>query len=378
MVIASLENRLQLIDSSVSKSMSNLRNTVHEVKSDETKTLMPTDNIQRFTGQIYLQFIQRTKEIFTILLVLKAQLMKNFGSTLLLLLITISSYGQLADSLWFFFEDAVGNRDSVLYGGVYEGDPIPDKHKNSEFNIFNEDFAVGIAKFFPHEDIQPDNLQFCKKMVVTWIDNFKGSAYNQLYIRLKHPPLKISFDPKFFDTNDSRGCYMTSDYRVELIFPNAFGTIDRFECLYGRDSLLWELGTEFMHLDALPMYKQANLSNGTIDTIWGLRHSDLYWPKHALGTPCPYPVSTNDVFSDYSINLIQDGHTLSIHNRSSQDIMGLAIFSVSGHQLSQISRGIHSGQSLDVAINNYPPGLYILQAQLDSGSKISYKLILTQ
>jgi hypothetical protein len=294
----------------------------------------------------------------------------------IIMLVSLSVSGQLVDSLWFFFEDGAGNKDSVLYGSVEDGTPIPGRYLGADFNSFEEDFEVGIAKFFAGDNINPNDLEFCKHMIVSWKNGNKGSAFNQLYVRLKYPPLKMYYDANFFNKFDSRGAYITPDLRIELIPPSTFDGINRFECLYGQDTLVWMLGSDYMFMDALPIYKEANLTGGGTDTVWGLRHSDLYWFSQAFDTPCPYPVSTNDLFSEYKIELITNAPEVVLHNHGDFFVDQVRVISASGHVLS-IFRGIIApGQSQAINVGYGYQGLCIVEVQMETGTIRSQKCLL--
>lgn len=288
----------------------------------------------------------------------------------------ISCDAQLTDSLWLHFEDGIGNKDSVLYGGVYEGMQIPERYTQSDFNAFDDIFEVGIAHFFPNNGIEPNEASFVKYQIEEWKTNTpRWSSWNQLFIRIKHLPLKLYYDRTFFEAFESRGAFITPDLRIELISPDAYGDIHRFECLANHDSLEFYLGSDYMALDGLPIFMDVNLINGNVDTVWGLRHSDLYWRANELGTPCPFTVSTTDMLDRYSIIIIQDGNNIIINNNGNIDIEQINLHTVSGKIVSVFLGNIKSGFSESYQIENHHSGFFIFQLKMANGEILNHKTI---
>lgn len=286
-------------------------------------------------------------------------------------------HAQLADSIWLYFEDAIGNKDSVLYGGVEEGSKIPEKYNTPMFNKLNEEFDVAIPYFHFGFPPPPDEQMFTEHVISVWR---KGDFYtrnNFLFIRIKHPPLKMYFDDaSFFDDPRSEGSYITSDDRLALIRPKHYGDLDRFYCLKGVDTLYWYLGTEFMHLDVFPLYFQSNLSNGTVDTVWGLNHSDLYSSAHDIGQPCPMMVDSDDLNLSHYINIFQSGNSINIENRGPVEITSLSIFTLEGKLVSyHHGLNIAPNENHNLNWNQSSSGVFIIRLELISGDVFTMRLV---
>ena len=117
-----------------------------------------------------------------------------------LLLVPLSVFGQ-EFSFSMHFEDAVGNKDTLILGydqAATNGINLQFGEENILYEPFIKDLDVrtGILKEY---DWQPDSFLTKKHITLKTCNIANYPADGTIYIYCKHFPLKISWDPVFID-----------------------------------------------------------------------------------------------------------------------------------------------------------------------------------
>ena len=169
---------------------------------------------------------------------------------------------------------------------------------------------------------------------------------------------------------------MTSDNVIALIPPFGYDRIQRFTCLHDRDTLYWDLGTKYMDQDVHPIHTQANLKTGQVDTIWGLRHSNLYTWENDMDVNCPYRVSTKNQLSDLGIEVFQSAGNLHLSNNSGSRIESIRLTNLSGQVLYIWDNPLDRGGQRSIDVGSIGLGVYIMTIGLERGHEVSQKFVL--
>lgn len=279
---------------------------------------------------------------------------------------------QLADSLWIYFEDGKGHKDSILFGGrdVDTIDPDP-AYKELPYRILDSVFEVTLPLFDPGLRPRVEDA-FFKKGSVTLIEFDGFGNKGGFFVRIKYPPLKIYYDQEFFRRDVNEGAWISPDMTVGILFSHDHDEINRYECLRRdpEDTITFFLGTEYMNLDLDPLYRLADLNNGERDSIWYVVMSEFNRPAHWAGGPCPLVSHTSDSHNEQKLllsNLSYGTLRFVDDTQSLKDTYDKwIIYSISGHPMCQ---GGFQSNVIDVL--SIPPGVYTLTVQKKNGQMIT-------
>ncbi len=125
-----------------------------------------------------------------------------------------------------YFEDAVGNKDTIIIG--YDHSVKESKHPYEEFGEYaiTEPFdSVFEVRCVP-EYIYDTTMM--KTLIVEVEDVDQGiivSAFCGIYVRAKYPPVTVSYDSSLFQNTPLSESFFTRDYGVVTLFPHLWDDI---------------------------------------------------------------------------------------------------------------------------------------------------------
>ncbi|MDN3634380.1 T9SS type A sorting domain-containing protein [Neolewinella lacunae] len=292
----------------------------------------------------------------------------------------------------FYFEDGVGNKDTVTI--------IISDHQNDSTNValssentvdvpFDSVFEVRASDFYRLESFDPPRFTYKKQVIWreylsedpnncgNWImDDFISFAMN-----VKYPPLKISWDPSVFADESPFNCMAESSWII-----NSFSPTILFEWWEGAAQGLWQyacmatdsttifypvreygsLGDRlFRSYTFLPIEGSSNL----VDT---LELINVYFSRPGF-EPCFRRVDTDSpaqLGGDLLVYPNPAGEVLYLRTAENGRIRTFSVYSVTGQRMPVIAL---AGGGLDVS--RLPTGAYFLRLDYTDGNSAVCKFL---
>lgn len=275
-----------------------------------------------------------------------------------------SNYAQTPEfETTFYFEDAVGNKDSVVVGY----DPSVPGYTSGKPNGFDPQFGE-IPKQEPFDtilDVRIDPsrhgweplffykrmIGFCEKLLPA--QTCYGGTAGAFVISNKYPPLKISYSQKAFGIPNHTGSFMTITWFFDAVGDQALEswnyfclsdtgehTIDFSDSAYVNGVWPLKKGDVPMKGDYLASLPQINFYIGGGECLF---HTGTKEVK--LKTLQAYPVPTQDLLN---INL-PDKNKITNHNIVIYDLLGRA---------QKVLTTQVDDQTLQLDVSHFDPGYY--------------------
>jgi len=193
----------------------------------------------------------------------------------------------------FYFEDALGNKDTILVSGdtifipgvgfdhsAYRGDTItaPDPKKKFEVftmpvsNVLHSDLVF--TPYVYYEGLNADKLAYYKNVVVHYRDTIYSVEGLFLLFKCKNYPVTVKWDYTYYDSlsgyNGMAWSHLVPDhtrYSDQDIFPGVHYTITKFKCLRYDGIWTFHLGDDEDY--NRPWQKVFGFFNPQ-DTLYGL------------------------------------------------------------------------------------------------------------
>lgn len=292
---------------------------------------------------------------------------------LILLLTSAVAFGQKT-AFWetnFYFEDGLGNKDSITLGRDIDAD-----------RKFNPDFGEVNLKDVPWDSVFEARAShgeaanghafprvLSKKIIGT------GYEFNQdenclltyeplkIFVKVKHFPLKISWNSEDFEDYCSVYSYM-SQFSLSDISENSYWftdtitfTPDDYTCLSKQNETVFE----YFSGKYFKSFVLEQNSSGGLDTIYGLYLGLL--PEVTKISPCAPKenwgtVSVDDTQSQVVINLYPNPASHEI-NLEYPESLSWQLYDNQGQMLK-------NGKEHQIDIANLPNGVYILRLKIQN------------
>ena len=290
--------------------------------------------------------------------------MKNIILFLTIIAIIESNYAQTPEfETTFYFEDAVGNKDSVVVGY----DPSVPGYTSGKPNGFDPQFGE-IPKQEPFDtilDVRIDPsrhgweplffykrmIGFCEKLLPS--KACYGGTSGGFVISNKYPPLKISYSQKAFGIPNNSGSFMTNNKFFDLVGPQALEswnyfclsdtgehTIDFSDSAYVTEYWPLKKGNVPMKGDYLAYLPQINFYIGGGECLFHTSTTD-----QKIKALQAYPVPTQDIL----IIELPEKRNFVDENIVIYDLLGRA---------QKVLTTQADDQILQLDVNQYDPGYY--------------------
>lgn len=279
---------------------------------------------------------------------------------------TISAQSTPMFELPLYFEDAVGNKDTVIIGYDTTANSNNWNQQFGEHAIvvpFDSVFEVRVA----HSDLWP--IQTGKKAIANWevdINQSCGAAAPiKLFVHAKYFPLTIHYDSTLVHASDCRKQMIISPYELVFLLQNWWNA-DHY-CMWDtneiQDSSLyiihpeWTSATEEFEVEGQGVH----------------RLSCYFWTVFWGGGPCAYPVKTNDITSPRQSRSWPNPATdrIRLNLNSYQSVSEIALFDLLGRQV----KTIRYPQGDLVPISELSAGSYIAIARYEGGRSESFRFV---
>lgn len=306
--------------------------------------------------------------------------MKFYFSSFIALSLTVA-IGQPAAMFetTIYFEDAVGNKDSVIVGyDTLATTGIDDAFGEMEILFpFDSVFEVRVGVSYG------SNWNKTSKKSIGPAEQILHNPISQdchiaapifIYVWAMHHPVKVSWDTlKFLQDICVRGSLISNHEADEFLFPYDWNEVPQnlYYCMATEDEFQIDLsataiiGANVFH----PISIEKEVKGIGLQNIYGLR----FYPAPVFyETPCYWIVATSDVNSPKEINLFPNPASEIINWTLPEEILGkqALIFDGQGKIISSISKNVNS-----LSIKGLLPGLYFLMVQADNGKMYSAKFV---
>lgn len=292
--------------------------------------------------------------------------------------------------IYFYFEDAQGNRDTVFAG-----------FDSTANDSFNPDFGeVYLNEPFKHPlDVRlsrnygtqlPFKVGILSKRLITsteyvtvhnkpWLDCNIGEPI-MFFVKANHFPVTMRWDPNEFWLGSKcvQNSYMTSDQHVEIIDPIEAWIRNpnkRFTCLSLADYYSFNLESDYTRQNfpnELSYQLIKSYPDHPSDTVYGIK---LFHQAEPYYSPCKVWVSDETVVSPelkLSIYPNPAAGWISIQYESDLQMVNLAIFDVMGHC---VRKWWNPQPRENFDLQNLPEGLYVVTCQASNGIQGSRLLV---
>jgi len=271
-----------------------------------------------------------------------------------------------------WFEDAVGNKDTIWVGG----DPsASSQNLNPQFgevaidSPFDSIFEVRVV----HGD---DQDWVTSKLIVEHSDS-PGQCYLPAHTRImlnaKYPPVKISWDTTLLSTNypcnintflspDSYVFLLQYWYEARIIY-----------CMMTRTSI--DVDFDFPEYPGIDPSELLNHNFGVegqgIKNLPGLWFTGR-WDAPYCYTLLPTIENKDDAEAPVSITPNPVKNIATIYSSSYQTIEEIKIYNAAGQFLSTYKA---DDAHYELSLNNYRPGLYFIKVEFDNGKSYCSKIV---
>lgn len=274
-----------------------------------------------------------------------------------------------------YFEDAIGNKDSIIYG-----------YDTLANNTYNPDFGeIDIQTPFDsifEVRVTPDVLNMIwgdgirsKKLIAhtitlggTWICDITGSNIG-IEIYTKHPPVKAYWNSEDFNDICRINGY-TTNVISGLYSVGIFETHDlEMACLWNQDTIQFNFAP---FSDGIPTYFREDIIEGGLsDTIYGIEFGPS--PMQSI-SPCWNWIVADDevVIKEDLVRLFPNpsSHQVTIQSQNNQTHKAI-IYALNGKEITAFT----FVKETTVNTSKWPNGLYFVQIQDEYGQLIEVKKI---
>ncbi len=287
------------------------------------------------------------------------------------------SYGQLSPyfETTLYFEDAIGNRDSVIFGYDINASSGLDP-EFGEVEITEPFDSVFEVRMRPRDDTSND--YFTKRLisgteiVVNDPSCYSGSL-GEIYIHALHQPVKVWWDREQFQSSECfAGAFIIDHILHELAGPIALDDFPPlYYCMGDVDTGYFELTEESLDPEYPRICLEKEVEGFGFKKIYGLRLA--VGPTWAY-TPCYWVVNTTEAprphyFSSYP-NPVTDQVEFSLDPNA--NIEYLTIYDSEGQQVMTLPYAAR--QKVD--IGHLPPGCYYISGtDVGNGNRYLSKIV---
>jgi hypothetical protein len=256
-----------------------------------------------------------------------------------------------------YFEDAVGNRDSIEYGYDYAATEDMDA-AFGEYELttpFDSVFEVraGTPDFTYRQKL---TKRFVAGTEVVVDDTCWSGGGGYIYVHAIHQPVAIRWRKEDFLSNICyRGAFVVNHIEFELAGPIAPEDIaQEYYCLAAQDSAVFELSEDALTPDLPRIYIEKEVEGSGMTKIWGLNLPIV--PAWAY-TPCFWVTNTRSAAS-HSVRLYPNpaGAVVRLDLPPEQCPERVTIRSMAGRV---ISLPALVGNEIDTSA--LPAGMYLLE-----------------
>lgn len=312
---------------------------------------------------------------------------------LLLIFFASRTFAQLEPEFGthFYFEDAVGNRDTLFIGFDLRAkeEYNPEFGEDSLMVPFKEPFDVRAAQaLYP---LLPEIKGFLSKRIITgaerlyfvnqpWRDcNIGAKVY--IFVKAVHFPVTMRWDPNEFalGTECVQASFLTTDRLVEILDPTE-GWIrkpgKRFSCLSKADYFRFNLDPAFTKANFPSEYSYVYMRSypdHPADTVYGF---GLFHVDDPYFSPCKIWVASDDgenvgrsgfLFP----NPAKDRLTFDFPN--GEDVETLEILDGVGKRVAHF-RQVETGSELNVS--SFLPGIYFARYHAKNGLSATQRFMI--
>lgn len=271
----------------------------------------------------------------------------------------------------FYFEDAVGNKDSIIVGY----DTLANVQYNPDFgelNItapFDSIFEVRAT----HLDKYMSDYITSKKIVGgagAYLNLPKCYAVERMvfYVQAKYQPFTISWNQKVFDNICIKNSFFYTDKARELIDPFAWLELPglRYACASKTDHYQLSLGWRYEAKYEYPFILKRPVEGGGVDSLYGVGFS---WQAGNLFSPCRLVSETTPPSLRPAVSVLSPNpasHSLTIVNLHTSALAALAVFDQWGRLVLETTPA-DAQETIVVHIETLPDGLYFLRQRWRDG-----------
>lgn len=328
--------------------------------------------------------------------------MKYLISTLFLLFLLLEEVPAQIDSLDFYFpiyfEDAIGNRDTIYIGGAEDASREINP-QYGEINLagvpFDSVFEVRAGIYSEMLSVN-DPMSYRGKSRIIQIrytnpggscDGIGFSDNAAFIVHSLHPPVTISWDHELWKPGGMMDC-VGGSFFFNTFTPDVIDNLEEALAMEGYDAYCMADAQAFasyfpfiyndMWVDwsfligdhtTGPVQGSAN----PVDTMFVY---SLWWASTVVGSPCHYTTDTETVRSPAPSNLlvypnpVGDQLNVSLDGEDSS-IISMDVFDAIGRRVQSIS-----GENLvNISTKFLRPGVYVLVITGSKGDKRSAKFI---
>ena len=269
-----------------------------------------------------------------------------------------------SQTLWF--EDAIGNIDSVIIGH----DPLATVDIDAQFGEveitepFNAIFEVRVGTLINWPVLGGWSREKLSKKIITPSEQVIGGSADGcwggtdilIYIWAKNQPVKVSWNRNAFNNDQCvRGSLITDHYRDHLITTYDWFRDTFHSCLSKDEELVFESKKRFL------VNIEKEVEGLGVQTIYGLRYYQQPLPGW---TPCNRFVNTNtDDIEIERQSLIYPNPAHDILNINSENIESSKIYDLQGKQL------LESRNAAQIDVSHLSNGIYILETIDKEGNR---------
>ena len=305
----------------------------------------------------------------------------------LFLLYNFQAIGQLQPMFQttLYFEDAVGNRDTIIAGfdtlaNIDYNPQFGEVDINSPFDsVFDVRAAHGLGFGWGEGDYT------LTKKIVGGSENYLNfpSCYIGetllFFVHAKHQPITVTWEQSVFANNCLDGSFLTPDRMYQMINP--WNWLDmpaiRYGCSPTTSTFTFSLGDAYRAPMEIPYIAMQAIegNGGTLDSVYGVA---LFFSADWAFSPCslvptqqgPSPVvaPAADLFPNPA------GQQVLLSNRDGQPIPSLFIYDQLGKMVLDYPVEQNQG-TLPVDLSRLPPGLYFLVQRWPAGEVRVNKLV---
>ncbi|GAB4495557.1 MAG: hypothetical protein OHK0019_24960 [Saprospiraceae bacterium] len=283
-----------------------------------------------------------------------------------------------------FFEDTIGNRDSITIGfdtlANYEYNPqFGELNITAPFDsVFEIRAAHGIGFGWGEGNYVLSKTIIGGSEKVLNLDNCYVGETVILFIKAKHQPVKISWNKfEFNDTNCLSPTFLTPDRMFEMINPIDWFEMPniRYSCASKNSEYYLLLDTESRAPNEVPYVAMKPVLGGDIDSIIGVAiHPvvDLYY------SPCQFVSSNYEIVKKEKASVIYPNPTntiVTIQNTSDIMTTDITISDQIGRVVFQSRTPLASEDILEINLEDIKAGIYFIHQKLGNGKVYLNKFV---
>lgn len=273
---------------------------------------------------------------------------------------------QFVMPIWF--EDSLGNKDTVWVGG----DPnASSQNMNPQFGEVA--IAAPFDSVFEVRGVHGDDTDWETSKIIIEYNDSPGQCYlaahTRLMIHAKYPPVKISWDTMILASNYpcNINTILTPDQYVFLLQNWYEARI--IYCMMTSDSI------EIDDLFPIPPPDQLEhpfeVQGQGVNVLPGLWFTGFWDFPHCYTT---LPVSEVDLHEQIAISPNPVGNHLRLSNYSGVEITMLRVIGLSGQTVYAYSHNIQS-EWIEISVDKWTSGFYLVQTVLENGRTVTKKII---